>query len=235
MLLPHALRAVQKSQAQTLVITAADVQETPATNSATKTVTASIGTESSDRWVVVMMQYPANSAFTTGRSVNSATIGDISATIGHNFTSTSVSSGNVSFFAQVTSGTTAIMTVNLSGTTNSTFSKFFVYTITGRTTLSFASVEDSGSASETSKTTTTATVTTDNFLISQWNSSSVPTNPVWSGSPSAPTLLLTSPSNTGASGVFDNLEQSTKSDVTQTFSQDNSIICRLVTTRWQYV
>lgn len=227
MLLPHALRAVQKGSA---VLQYQSIGTSSSTGSATKTISLGIGTASSDRWVIVLFQWPAGE----NRTISSATINSVSATIGSNNTSSSTTFGNGSFFAKVTSGT-GVVTISavLSGDTNTATSGFAVYTLTGRTTLTYSGTQNQSAVATATSRTTTLTVPSNGFNLNWWISTSTPTAGTWSGTPSAPTLQ--SPvSQRVCSSAFQNFTASSQS-VTATFSHSNSIAVRLCSTAWNYV
>ena len=206
------------------------IGESSSTSSATKTISLSIGDSNLNRWVIVLFQWPAG----TARTISSATINGVSATIGSNNANSSVAFGNGSFFAKVPNGNGAVtITAILTGTTNTATSGFAVYTLSGRTTLTYSGTQNQSAVATATSRTTTLTVPSNGFNLNWWVSTNTPTAGTWSGTPSAPTLQ--SPTSLRVcSSAFQNFNSSSQS-VTATFSHSNSIPVRLVSTAWNYV
>jgi len=205
-----------------------DFGESASTTSATKTLSIDIGTASNDRWVIVLMQFSNGGT----RSLSSATINGVSATIGFNIANTSTAFGFCSFFANVTSGSgSQTVTAILTGTTNSGVSRFSVYTLTGRNTLSYVANTATNAATTTSRTTTLDSPA-DGFNLNMYSTSTIPTSGSWSGTPSTP--VDQSPVNirqpTSAFENWGNAQQS----VTATFSHSNSMSVRMITSSYTY-
>jgi hypothetical protein len=210
------------------VLTFQSIGASSSTNSATKSISLNIGTASSDRYVIVLVQWPAGN----NRTINSATINGVSASIATNNSSSSLAFGNGAIFAKVAAGSgSQTISFVLSGTTNNATSGFAVYTLTGRTTLAFSSQNQSAVATATSRS-TTLTVPADGLSLNWWISTNTPTSGSWSGTPSAPvdqsgtTLRV-------CSSAFENFSSASQS-VTATFSHSNSIPVRLVSSSYTY-
>jgi hypothetical protein len=198
------------------------------TNSATKTISINIGTGTDFRWVIAWIAWPAS---TTGRTISSATIAGVSASIAVNIASTSTTFGFGCFFARVSSGGTQTITVNLTGTTNSSNSGFAVYNLTGRNSLAFSASNDSGAATTTSRT-TTLTVPSNGFSLNFWAAVLPPTSATWSGSPSTP-VDQSPTNNVVCSSGFENFFSSSRS-VSATFSHSNSIASRMISSSFTF-
>jgi len=213
------------------VLTFRSIGLSSSTTSSSKSISLDIGTASSDRYVIVLFQSPTSS---TGRTISSATIAGVSATIATNNASTSSVFGNGAFFAKVTTGSGAqTISVSLSGNTSEYTSGFAVYTLTGRTTLAFSSQNQSTATTATSRS-TTLTVPTNGFSLNWWNSAvNAPTSGSWSGTPFAPVDQSGTTLRICSSG-FENFKGSSQS-VTATFSHSNSIVVRLVSSSYTYV
>jgi hypothetical protein len=210
------------------VLTFQSIGQSSSTNSATKSISLGIGTASSDRYVIVLVQWPAGN----NRTISSATINGVSASIATNNSSSSLAFGNAAIFAKVTAGSgSQTISVTLSGTTNTATSGFAVYTLTGRTTLAFSSQNQSAVATATSRS-TTLTVPANGLSLNWWISVSTPTSGSWSGSPSTP--VKQSPiTQRICSSAFENFSSASQS-VTATFSHSNNIAVRLVSSSYTY-
>jgi hypothetical protein len=198
------------------------------TTSATKTVSTSIGTARTDRYVIVYATLGTSGA---GRSVSSATINGVAATIAQNLQSTSVTAGLACFFALVPTGTTPVtITAVLSGTTTSSVSNFHVYTLTGRSTLSVSGNADGGGATSAT-TSNTITPPVFGFSMHLWGTTSSPSSPTWSGTITPTQQGAISLSRTA---VTDVLNANGGTSVTTTHTTATSIGRRLVTTSFAY-
>jgi hypothetical protein len=212
------------------VLTFRSIGLSSSTTSSSKSISLDIGTASSDRYVIVLFQHPASS---TSRTISSATIAGVSATIATNNASTSISFGIGSFFAKVTAGSGAqTISVTLTGSTGEATSGFAVYTLTGRTTMAFSAQNQSTVVEGTSRT-TTLTVPTNGFSLNFWTSTTAPTAGVWSGTPFAPVDQSGTTLRICSSG-FENFKGSSQS-VTATFSHSNNIPVRLSSSSYTYV
>jgi hypothetical protein len=207
-----------------------------ATTSATKTTSTSIGTASADRWVMVLVQWPirGSGGFGPIASLSTATINGVSASIGYNFANTQISVGTAVFYALVTSGTGAVtITANLTNVTNNNPTRFIVYTVTGRDTLSYTANNNSAFATATTLSTSLA-CPTNGFNLNMWTTvATAPTSPTWSGTPSTPTLQNATSDSFNYASVYDGTS-SAGVTVGATFTQSNSIYCKLTSSSWTY-
>ena len=202
-------------------------------SSATKTVSIGIGTASADRWVIVGLQTPTNNP---GRTVSSATINGVAATIAYNIPTASTSFGVHVFYALVTAGTGNVtVTAVMTGTTGNQVSRFFTYTVTGRTTLAYVTFTDSGLAASASSRTTTLTCPHRGFNLNFYGASSTATTPVWSGTPTAPTEQSLGVNGINRASVYNGLNGNGVESVVATFSSGNTPICRMTTSSWTYI
>ena len=228
-MLHHMNRAVSEARTRLLYI---DAGTSTTTTSATKTINLNIGDASSDRWVIVLFQHPVS---VSGRTVSSATINAVSASIGYNTSSATTLFGYSVFYANVASGTTGVtITAVLTGTSSNFPSRFIVFSLYGKTTLSYTSVQDTGSATTTTRTTSTSNVAGNNFVLNQWSAGIAASSPAWSGTPSAPTQQGNTSDGLMYGAVFNNLGDTLKATVGTTFTTSNSIACRLFSSLWSY-
>jgi len=202
-----------------------------ATASATKTISMSIGTEpSADRYVIVYLQHPTSN---TARTVNTATINGVSATIAVNLASGAASYGVACFFALVPTGSGSVgITANLTGTTTSATHAYQVWTVTGRTTLTFASSATSGVATST---TGSAVITPPvyGFNLNFYVAANAPTSPTWTSTLGAPTQVNSN--GVTSSSVGDFTSANGGEAVTTTFTSANNQSRSVRSTSFSYV
>ena len=216
------------------VITFISSAQQAATTSATKTVSTSIGTASADRYVIVYGTF-ANTQLTP-RTISSATINGVAATIAQNIASTTATASIGCFFALVPTGTGAVtITANMSGTTVSSVSSFHVYTVTGRTTLTATAAVDSGAGAGVSTRSTITTPPVYGFAVHQWGGLTVPTTPTWSSTIGTPTITGVGTASTTYVSVTDTTSANGGVSVTTTFTSVNNTSCRMNSVSFSYI
>jgi hypothetical protein len=207
---------------------------TTATSQTARTVSTSIGTApSADRWVIVAFQHGLNTATT----VASATINGVSASLGYNTASSTGIYGHCVFYAKVPTGSGAVtITANLSAARTAgtgTFGcRFYVYTLTGRTTLTYsASTFPTGSGTTVTNSTLASNVYS--FNLYQWSASAFATAGVWSGT--GITTGGNSSDNYGSIAAYDGLSSGGITP-SATFTTSNSIgLVGTIGSSWTYV
>jgi hypothetical protein len=100
--------------------------ESSSSSSATRTISVSLGTANSTRRIYCLATWPRTSTLALTRVLNSATIAGVSATIFHQNRVSPVG-GHAFFAANVPTGTTGNIVLNLSGTTESRQARVFVF------------------------------------------------------------------------------------------------------------
>lgn len=230
-MLSHFLRAATPKAPATATLLQPSSLQATATSSATKTFSGmSFGSASSTRWIIALVQLAPSS---TARTVSSATIGGVSATITYNTASAGTTFGLTAVYANVPTGTSGSVVVNLTGTTSTLVSRCILYTVTGRDTLSYLTNTDTGTASATSRS-TTLDVPAYGFNLNMFVSGSPITSPTWSGTPSTPVLVVDA-GLLRSSAFSDNINTNSTSSVTATISwTSGATTSRMITSSWEY-
>ena len=204
-----------------------------ASTAATKTASVNIGTATSTRWVIIFVRTPVTTI--TPRTFTSATINGVTATIAYSNSSSTTSGGNAAIFANVTTGTTGV-TVNVvtSGASANGTTEFLVYTLDGRTTLSYVSSSTTTIVTGTSRTNSLAMSAGGfNFFHLSFGTTA-PTALIATGTPANPTAGPFSTPNLDQTYYYDN-SQGTAGTATVSYSWTNSTSSRNMESQWAYV
>lgn len=204
---------------------------TAASTSLTKTATINIGNASTDRWAIILFQFPVSSS--GSQTISSATINGVTATIGYNKTNGLAAFGEGVLYALIPNTTGNVtVSVTLSGATSSNISRFSAFTLIGRTSLSYGSFTSAGPGINTSRS-TSISCGVRGFILHQWIAGSAPTSGAWSGTDST----LQNPSSDGQQqvAVYDGTNGNGDTTVSTTYSQSNTLNCELISSSWTYV